>query len=170
MVNPWVRTPEGLARTQVKHYYASRLRDPAFWRKLFSGRVAWGAFGGLFGNIKASTTLSASTAEAAYTDRMAQAWAAFDGPVLLALSDTDYTAREFELHASASAAWQRALTTRPPTRHVLRDADHTCSQPHAMAALTACTLGWLQQHVCAPETCNFGQQPGPRRPDAIASR
>ncbi|MTW14575.1 hydrolase 1, exosortase A system-associated, partial [Pseudoduganella eburnea] len=43
LLNPWARSAAGLARATLKHYYWQRLRDPAFWRKLGSGRLALGA-------------------------------------------------------------------------------------------------------------------------------
>ena len=48
LLNPWVRTTESLARTQVKHYYIQRLRQREFWIKLFSGQVAAKALTGEF--------------------------------------------------------------------------------------------------------------------------
>src|SRR6185312_9356840 len=41
LFNPWVRTQAGEAKTALKHYYARRLADPAFWRKLAAGRLRW---------------------------------------------------------------------------------------------------------------------------------
>jgi exosortase A-associated hydrolase 1 len=39
LLNPWTRNLDTHARTEVKQYYAQRLFDPVFWRKLLSGRV-----------------------------------------------------------------------------------------------------------------------------------
>ena len=34
LLNPWVRTPEGIARAQLKHYYWSRLSSREFWCRM----------------------------------------------------------------------------------------------------------------------------------------
>ncbi len=144
LVNPWVRTEAGQARTQVKHYYLQRLRERAFWFRLLRGHVASGAMAGLLRSVRtALAPAAATTGPAAYPQRMAAAWAAFGGPVLLMLSEHDHTAREFEDHRHADAAWQRALAFRVPTHVDLHGADHTCSQPAAQAALQRATLDWM---------------------------
>ena len=97
LANPWVRTHVSLARTHVKHYYLQRLREPAFWSKLLRGGVAWSALAGSLNSLRtAFASTSLPPAHAAYPQRMASAWAAFGGPVLLILSEHDYTALEFE--------------------------------------------------------------------------
>ncbi|WP_341647571.1 hypothetical protein [Thauera humireducens] len=37
LLNPWVKTEAGVARTFLKHYYLRRLLDPSFWKKLLTG-------------------------------------------------------------------------------------------------------------------------------------
>ena len=51
LANPWVRSEAGLARTHVKHYYAQRLLQPAFWKKLISGKVGLRALGDLASTV-----------------------------------------------------------------------------------------------------------------------
>lgn len=41
LVNPWIRTEAGQAKTYLKHYYRKRLRDPKFWKKLRSGEFSF---------------------------------------------------------------------------------------------------------------------------------
>lgn len=38
LLNPWARDEAGLAKAMLKHYYLQRLRDPALWKKIASGR------------------------------------------------------------------------------------------------------------------------------------
>jgi exosortase A-associated hydrolase 1 len=38
LLNPWVRTEEGLAKATLKHYYRQRLFEPALWKKFLRGR------------------------------------------------------------------------------------------------------------------------------------
>lgn len=43
MLNPWVRSDEGLAKAKLKHYYGKRLFQKALWVKLISGQLELGA-------------------------------------------------------------------------------------------------------------------------------
>lgn len=155
LLNPWVRSEASLARTHVKHYYRQRLIQPAFWKKVFSGGVALNAVTGLAANLRVATARKDTTGGAAgtatYQDRMASAWQAFDRPVLLMLSDDDYTAREFNDYSTADARWQAALRKRPPQRVALAGADHTCSAPAAQRALEAATSAWLRNAAAPAE-------------------
>ena len=72
LANPWVRTATSLARAQVKHYYLDRLRQPAFWRKLLSGRVGLGAVRELLGKL-AQSRAPASAAGSSNTPRSSNA-------------------------------------------------------------------------------------------------
>lgn len=155
LVNPWVRTVASQARTQVRHYYLQRLTQKAFWRKLLGGQVAKEALGGFVASLRTALRPQPSAAKSSpkeavalsYPDRMARGWLAATGPLLLLLSDQDYTAREFESYCSNDLAWQQALRARPPQRVALLQADHTCSQPGAEAAMHQQTVAFLSR-VC----------------------
>lgn len=43
MLNPWVRSDEGLAKAKLKHYYGKRLLQKDLWVKLLSGQLDFGA-------------------------------------------------------------------------------------------------------------------------------
>jgi len=151
LLNPWVRSEASLAKTHVKHYYLQRLREREFWRKLASGKVALGAVTGLLANLRAAIGGGpgggTAAAHAPFQTRMARAWAAYAGPVLLLLSEHDYTAREFGEFTVASAEWQQAMRRCEPTRVQVEGADHTCSSPGAQRAVEAATARWLAQTV-----------------------
>lgn len=155
LANPWVRSAASLARTQVKHYYADRLRQRGFWTKLLRGRVALAALGGLWRNLRAarSRTAPRTTAEPpSYQQRMASAWRDFDGDLLLLLSGRDYTAKEFSEYTSADAAWTDALQhPRLQSRH-LQNADHTFSAQTAGDDVHTLTAGWLSDLVSGRPT------------------
>lgn len=154
LFNPWVRSAASLAQTQVKHYYTERLRQPEFWKKLASGKVAFSALSGLAGNLR--TALAGrrgdggDQAALSFQTRMARAWAQFDAPVLLFLSGNDYTAKEFEEYSAGDAEWKTALARAPAIRHVEPDADHTLSQRSASAAAERRTLELLARVAAAP--------------------
>lgn len=150
LANPWVRSQASQARTQVRHYYTQRLRERAFWVKLLSGKVALSALSGL---LRSLATMLRPTAAGAggpaagddrpYQARMAEAWAAFPGPLLLLTSGQDYTAKEFLDTAHGDAAWHGALERPGLTRHALAQADHTFSDPAASREAEALTCAWL---------------------------
>lgn len=42
MLNPWVRTSQGVAKARLTHYYLPRLLDRGFWRRALCGKLALG--------------------------------------------------------------------------------------------------------------------------------
>lgn len=149
LVNPWVRSVAGLARTNIKHYYGQRLLQLDFWRKLLRGQIGTVAIRELASNaLKALWRAEGRVGTTgSYQDRMAQAWERFDGPVLLLLSEHDLTAAEFLEYTSSNPRWQASLALRPPQRETIPGADHTCSQSAAQRHLEAATAAWLLKLV-----------------------
>ncbi len=149
LLNPWLRSEAGQARTQVRHYYLHRLVQPDFWRKLLGGGVGPGAVTGLLRAIrKAKGQPGAVAASGDFRSVMAQAWRAFPGPMLLLLSGKDYTAKEFLDGVNRDPAWHQALQ-RPGLRRVdLPSADHTFSAVADRLASEQALIGWLAQE-CA---------------------
>jgi exosortase A-associated hydrolase 1 len=147
LLNPWVRSEQTLARTQVKHYYLQRLMQPGFWRKLLSGGVAFSALSGLLANVRAARgggkPSGAAAAQRPFQQRMASAWHDPSRPILLLLSGDDYTAKEFIEATRADPAWAGALDRTGVVQHTLADADHTFSDPAAKRAVERLTSDWL---------------------------
>ena len=146
LLNPWVRSAASLARTQIKHYYLQRLMQPEFWTKLVRGGVAVAALRDLIGNVRASRTRPVRTATAAtasFQDRMAMGWKDFEGPILLLLSELDYTAKEFLECIQMQPAWSGTLQQTNLTRQDLSEADHTFSNTRDRAAVVRTMLEWL---------------------------
>jgi exosortase A-associated hydrolase 1 len=158
LVNPWVRSPESLARTHVKHYYLSRLMQADFWRKLARGEVARKAFTELARNLRLAGRRGALASTTASTlpfqHRMARAWQAFAGPMLLVLSGDDYTAHEFREHVRGESGWRGALEQGNVTRLDVATANHTFSEPVDARKVEEATLEWLRQHAESPPTDN----------------
>ncbi len=144
-LNPWVRSDQSLARTQVKHYYLDRLRQPEFWRKLLSGKVAMSAISGLSKNIQKARSMKAKpgASQLPFQDRMARACAEKSRAVLLILSGQDYIAKEFLEVSATSQAWRGTLTASHIERHDLLDADHTFSTIAAKSQVAALTDNWV---------------------------
>jgi uncharacterized protein len=146
LMNPWVRSDESLAKTQVKHYYVQRLTQAAFWAKLIRGQIGLGALSQLWRSLRMALAKAPANAGDAqrFQQRMARAWSMFSGPVLLLLSELDFTANEFVDYTASDPAWRGAIETRQPTRAMLAGADHTCSQPGAQDAALRLTVNWLR--------------------------
>lgn len=164
LLNPWVRSQESQARTQVKHYYTQRLMQRQFWHKLLSGQVAASAVSSLMSSLRLAWSNGPRTAapnSETYQDRMARGWQRHAGPVLLLLSGDDYTAREFVEFTRNRAPWTALLADRQLCRHDLPAANHTFSEPADKALVAKLTLNWLQDHVTSPATAS-PTQPVPR--------
>lgn len=145
LLNPWVRSEQSLARTQVKHYYLQRLRQPEFWKKLLSGRVAASALGGLAGNLKTAIRASANSqsTDLSFQSRMARAWADSRRPILLVLSEQDHVAKEFLEICNTAPDWQGMIaSTHVDTKH-LTSADHTISAKPKKDELITTITAWL---------------------------
>lgn len=159
LVNPWMRTEEGLARAQLKHYYVKRLVDPALWRKIRAGDFS------LFASIRglANATLRSFrtqvksadgaalktpeapiTADAPLPERMAEGFERFNGNILLILSGNDLTSREFEDTAQSSPKWRAALKADNVTCRQLPRADHTFSRREWRDQVAAWTEEWVR--------------------------
>jgi exosortase A-associated hydrolase 1 len=147
LVNPWVRTLEGEARTRLKHYYLQRPFQRSFWRSVLSGKFnILRSAREFFGSVAESRPRSPRTntpAPVSFVERMYDGLSSFRGSVLFLISERDLTAREFLDLCSESAAW-KALVGRPSTRFThLAGADHTFSTRHALdRAVDECRC-WL---------------------------
>ena len=157
LLNPWVRSAQTQAAAQVKHYYAKRLTEAAFWRKLVRGQVGLGRLVELAGSLRAMRTgrPRAATGSAlvplGFQQRMARAWQRADCPLLLVLSGKDLTAREFVEALATDPAWHGALQRRWLQRLDLPLADHTCADDDARTAVEHATAAWLQR-LATPAT------------------
>ena len=147
LLNPWVRSEASLARTQVKHYYLQRVLQPAFWAKLLRGQVSIGAASGLLRNVRLALqgAKSVTTPQLPFQTRMARAWRAHPGRLLLVLSGEDYTAKEFLDYAGTDPAWTGALAQANLRRDDVQHADHTFSNAQARAAVESATVTWLKE-------------------------
>lgn len=149
LLNPWIRSAETQARTNVRHYYGQRLQQREFWVKVLSGRVALAALSGLVRNLWMASGRGRGTKDRAdlrsFQLRMADGWARFDGQTLLALSGNDFTAKEFEDLVAADDDWQRLVRRSAVERLDISDADHTLSAPASKAAYVQRVLDWIDR-------------------------
>ena len=155
LVNPWVRSEETLARTQLKHYYLKRLQQRAFWAKLFSGGVAGKALADLLHNLRLARRSASAGTDAKQRPAddvllplqrlMALAWQHYPGPKLVVLSGNDYTAKEFVEATTTDALWRANVAQANTSRLDVVGADHTFSDPADQRRVEQHTLAWLLQ-------------------------
>jgi uncharacterized protein len=146
LLNPWVRTDDGVARTTLKHHYRDRLRDPAFWRKLARGQFDYA--GSLTSMLKLVRTAfagraSAQERQAALPERMRQGLHAFGGHTLLVIGGADLTGREFCDVAGSTPAWKRLLAAPRVSWRRIEDADHTFSRRAWRDQVAEWTREWV---------------------------
>ena len=164
LLNPWVRTVEGHARTMLKHYYLKRLLDRRFWKKLVSGQFAAGrSLASLFTLLSGkATTPAASAKEAAgnapgsasmpvhlipvprLPERMRLGLEKSGAKFAVFLSGRDFVAREFEQMAEREVGWVRLLASVRSSVQHFPEADHTFSRRTQAAAIEDATLSWLR--------------------------
>ena len=144
LLNPWVRTEQGIAQARLRHYYGARLLDSGFWKKLLRAEI----------NLKRSvTTLGKFVADAArpkseavsLPDRMEHALRRFSGRVLLILSGKDLTADEFRGVVGRSERWKALLADARVTERELPEANHTFSTREWRDQVARWTVEWVQQ-------------------------
>jgi exosortase A-associated hydrolase 1 len=147
LLNPWARSEATLARTHIKHYYANRLTDADFWRKLLRGEVGRRRIGEFLRSLRAGFVAKGRRVdegrELVFQDAMAEAWRHFGRPILLVLSGEDLTAREFLEYASAAADWRGLVELGNVELVRLSGADHTLSDPADQLAFEQAVKGWL---------------------------
>jgi exosortase A-associated hydrolase 1 len=148
LLNPWVRTDEGMARAQLRHYYGARLLRRAFWQKLLKGEVAvLAAFTGFARRLVHAFRRNTGATPTArpLPERMEDGLRRFQGRVLLILSGNDLTAQEFKDLVGRSPGWQALLQHKRVTRHELSDANHTFSRREWRDQVSEWTRAWLMQ-------------------------
>jgi exosortase A-associated hydrolase 1 len=106
LLNPWVRTAQGEARTYLKHYYLRHAFSAAPWAKLLRGQFDLAGSAAYFvRNLRQA----GAGGTPALPERMARGLARFKGRVLFILSGNDLTAKEFSDMAAGSKRWRRLL-------------------------------------------------------------
>ena len=149
LVNPWVRTEAGFARTQLKHYYLNRLMESALFRKVLRGEFKpLASIQELFGNIRLglrrSARMGATHRNGTLAENMAEDLRRYRGRILLIISGRDLTAREFDDSARRSKTWRVLLSDPRLTRRDLPEADHTFSRREWKAMVSGCTWEWIK--------------------------
>ncbi|MEZ5566603.1 MAG: hydrolase 1, exosortase A system-associated [Gammaproteobacteria bacterium] len=154
MVNPWVRTEQGLAQAYVRSYYGRRLLQWSFWQKMLRGEMHIVAtLRGFFSDVQKARGASGlkqppkkpqeQPSARDLPDRVRLALATFTGPVLLILSGQDLTAQEFAACA-AGEEWRPILARQNVQRVDYPEADHTFSRRRWQDAMSTACADWLR--------------------------
>ena len=154
LINPWVRTEEGIAKAYLKHYYFSRLFDKNLWQKILSGSFSFNAaiksFGKLVGSVvmhgrrNDSITAGVNLEEYSLPERMYTGLHAFQGRILMILSGNDLTAMEFSALLKSSSKWKMLIKSRNISRQNLQAADHTFSRKEWRDQVSSWIVAWLK--------------------------
>ena len=150
LLNPWVRTEQGEAKTYLKHYYLRRVFSLAFWLKLLKGGVSLGRS---VAEVTAAVNKARSSGEKGVAglaagnlpDRMLAGLQQARQPMLVILSGRDYVAREFEQVCRERGDWTACLKSATVQR--LPDADHTFSSANDRNHVANLTIDWLQAQL-----------------------
>ncbi|GGC96873.1 hydrolase 1, exosortase A system-associated [Undibacterium terreum] len=151
LLNPWVRTEQGMAKAYLKHYYRDRLFQADLWKKIFSGRFSFSSaassFAGLVSKLAARGKRTASIddepQDADLPQRMIDGLAGFSGKVLIILAGKDLTAQEFSDLAASSGSLKKLLASPRVSRREIADADHTFSRRVWRDQVAEWTADWI---------------------------
>ncbi len=154
LLNPWVFTAQGAAKTYLKHYYLQRLFSKDLWGKVFAlkfdYRTSLASLVGLLKQLGGHQAGQASSATVAKVDeamalpiRMRECLKQFAHPVLLILSGRDLTAEEFKETIKSDAGWQVLLAEKRVSRHDFAEADHTFSSAVWRERVMGWTSAWV---------------------------
>ena len=141
LLNPWIRTPEGIARASLRHYYRARLLDREFWRKVFAGRFSLRTSAR---SLWRQAAAAAAPRQSSLPDRLLAGLGAFPGRMLVILSGQDLTSQEFSAAAASSRDWKRALAPERTRWHRLAGADHTFSCRAWRDQVASMTCDWVR--------------------------
>lgn len=154
LLNPWVRTEEGMARAYLKHYYLQRLLEKSFWKKLLSGRfnprASLASLLHLAARSRGDEKMSRESIQATeikpLPERMADGLEAFTGRVLFILSgNNDYVADEFRDLVAASRRWRRLMKRDRVQVSSIPEANHTFSRSDWRQKVEHLTADWLRE-------------------------
>ena len=167
MLNPWVYSDEGKARTLLKHYYLRRFFSKNLWRKIASGKfMPRQSVKDFIRNLGEATkhsrpddSSSACTGEetqnladagnkpvgnAQLAARLEEALAHYKGKLLLVLSGNDLTADEFRESLARFKQLRKFVSGPNVTNHEISNADHTFSATDLKLALADKIIDWLR--------------------------
>jgi exosortase A-associated hydrolase 1 len=144
LLNPWVFTQQGAAKTYLKHYYLQRLFNLGFWKKLFQLKFDFkDSIASFLKQLRLAKTVKQPATVQSLPVRMRESLKQFQHPVLFILSGRDLTASEFKETIKADAEWQTLLKQPQIQRQDFETADHTFSSSLWRKQVEQWTTAWL---------------------------
>lgn len=155
LLNPWVFTEQGAAKTYLKHYYLQRLLSKDFWIKVLSLKFDYAHSAASLLNLlkqaagqtdtrQTTDTVARVDENLALPVRMRECLRQFAHPVLLILSGRDLTADEFKETVKGDPEWQSLLSQPHVTRRDFAEADHTFSSAAWRDQVAEWTSTWVK--------------------------
>lgn len=151
LLNPWVRSEQGEARTLLRHYYLQRLLSKGFWQKLLSGKVEIAkSLDSLGANVSSATREQTGNENTSapignLRARLEQNLQRFPGQVLFILSENDLTAAEFRDAVKASKGFRRLVKQARFQWREVAEADHTFSRKSWRDQVAQITAQWIKE-------------------------
>jgi len=159
LLNPWVFTEQGAAKTYLKHYYLQRLCSPALWCKVFSFQFDYQkSFSSIALMLKKIVLPSIENASLmrqgvidlvdpnlSLPDRVRDCLLRFKSPILFILSGRDLTADEFRGVLKSCEKWQLLLEGCEVSTIDLAGMDHTFSSKKWRDEVSQITLKWVKE-------------------------
>ena len=156
LLNPWVFTEQGAAKTYIKHYYLQRIVSRDFWKKVFAFKFdivsSLLSIAVIFKKAMTSSVSDRNVTSSISNGidlnlplpaRMRECFKRFGKPVLLILSGRDLTADEFKQVVSDDLQWRLLLDSPDVTRHDFAESDHTFSTAVWRDQVAEWTLQWI---------------------------
>jgi exosortase A-associated hydrolase 1 len=143
MLNPWVRTEQGLARVTLRHYYVRRLLDKDFWRKLASGAVGVGRTLSSFIQLASAARQPQTASDMNVPQRLYLALSRYRGRLLIVLSGADLGAREFSALPARHAHWRKLLAAPRVRTETIAQANHTFASKAWRDDVTSLCRDWI---------------------------
>jgi exosortase A-associated hydrolase 1 len=150
LLNPWVHTEAGQAKTMLRHYYLQRLFAPGFWKKLLTGGVTIGtSVSGVVAAIRRAAGVRGKSGLVEATarslpERMARSLRRSGRPFAVLLSGDDYVAREFEDLALPRPDWAAACNELMIAQARVEGADHTLAGAEWALKAAELTSQWVR--------------------------
>lgn len=149
LLNPWIFTQQGAAKTYLKHYYLKRLLNQDFWKKFLTCQLDYAnSFASLlnFLHMARSARQTAKIANGLPLPvRLRECLRSFCYPVLLILSGRDLTASEFTETTGSDPQWRALLQEERISTLNFTAADHTFSSSQWRNQIAEWTADWIDR-------------------------
>lgn len=147
LMNPWVRSSQSEAHTYLHHYYLQRILQKSFWRKVFSGELAFvRSLREFFRSIQKSRETT-QPSQGTFQLRMLVGLKRFHGPILIPISGRDLTAQEFLDLSHNHGQWKSAMNRPNVTVRKYDKADHTMSAAKDLSRAGRDCIAWLEEQA-----------------------